>query len=44
MKHQYKIIRPILWFAKQQIIETTKLKEYFTNKAIKDLIKENYLE
>jgi hypothetical protein len=33
----YKILRPCLWFAKDDVIETNKFREYFTGKAIKSL-------
>lgn len=40
----FQILRPCLWFAKDQKIETTKFRKYFTNKAIKDLEKYGFIK
>lgn len=39
----YKIIRPILFFAKEDVVHRKTLRKYFTKKAIKSLIKHKYI-
>lgn len=41
---RFKVLRPILFFAREQIVSQTKLKEYFTNHAIKKMIVDKYLK
>jgi hypothetical protein len=40
---RYKVERPILWFAKDQIIDRKKLNEYFTEKAIGSLLEDGFI-
>lgn len=42
-KNQYKFTRPALWFCKNDEINLDKLKSYFTQKAIDELIQYGYL-
>jgi hypothetical protein len=39
----YLVNRPILWFASGSKIPTEKIQEYFTQKAIKSLLKYEFL-
>lgn len=43
MKH-YEILRPCMWFAKGQIVRVEKFLEYFTPKAVRNLIKEGFIK
>lgn len=40
----YKILRPTLWFCKNDIVEQDKFDVYFTGKALEELIKYGYIE
>lgn len=37
----FKILKPILWFHKDEKISTDEVREYFTQKAIKSLLDSN---
>lgn len=39
----YLVLRPLLWFAKGEMIETSKMREYFTPKAITSLLKFEFI-
>jgi len=39
----YLILRPLLWFAQDEKITHDKLSEYFTQNAIQDLIKYEFI-
>lgn len=41
---EYKILRPCLWFAKDDIITIEKLKEYYTEQAIRSLLQYGYIQ
>lgn len=41
---KYEILRSCLWFAKGDFIECEKFREYFTQKAIKSLLKDGYIK
>ena len=41
---KYKILRPTLWFCKNDIVEQDKFDVYFTGKALEELIKYGYVE
>jgi hypothetical protein len=41
---KYEILRPCLWFAKSEFVDSGKFQEYFTPKAIKSLIKYGYIK
>jgi hypothetical protein len=41
---KYEILRPCLWFAKGQVVEVNKFKEYFTPHAIKSLIEYGFIK
>ena len=41
---KYKFTRPALWFCKNDIVEVDKIKEYYTEKCIEELVKYGYLE
>lgn len=40
----YEILRPCLWFAQDEKIETSKFREFFTNKAIQDLENHGFIK
>ena len=40
---RYKVESPILWFAKDQIIDGEKLYEFFTEKAIDSLLEDGFI-
>lgn len=40
----YKVLRPILFFAKDNVVHKETLKKYFTKKAIKAFIKDKYIK
>jgi hypothetical protein len=41
---KYKIQRPCLWFAKNDVVEVEKFKKYYTPHAIKSLIEYGYIK
>lgn len=41
---KYKFTRPALWFCKNDEVEVDKIKEYYTEKCIQELVKYGYLE
>lgn len=41
---KYMFLRPALWFCKNDIVEADKIKEYYTEKCIQELVKYGYLE
>lgn len=43
-KTHYKVLRPILFFAKDNVVHKETLKKYFTKKAIKAFIKDKYIK
>ena len=40
----YTILRSCLWFAKGEVIESCYFRDYFTPKAVKDLIADGYIQ
>lgn len=40
----YRVDRPILWFAKDQVVSREKLLEYFTKEAIKSLLDYGFIK
>lgn len=41
---KYEILRPCLWFAKGEIVEVDKFREYFTSTAIVSLLNEDFIK
>jgi len=39
----YKILRPCLWFSEGENVETSKFREYFTQKAIQSFIESGFI-
>lgn len=40
----YKVIRSILWFAREDVVEEDRLLKYYSQNGINDLLKYGYLE